>query len=52
MPNSAMTRASLLGAVAAAVAVSVVVSLALTPRRSTFDLHSLRENARYIRDWV
>jgi hypothetical protein len=43
-----MTRASLLGAVA----VSVVVSLALTPRRSTFDLHSLRENVRYIKDRV
>ena len=50
LPNPAMTRASLLSASAAAAAVSVVVSLALTPRRSTLDLHSLREDARYIRD--
>jgi hypothetical protein len=49
-PDPAMTRGSLLGAFAAAIVVSVAVSLALTPRRSTFELRSLEENVRYIED--
>ena len=49
-PDPAMTRGSLLGTFAAAIAVSVDVSLALTPRRSAFELHSLEENVRYIED--
>jgi hypothetical protein len=49
-PDPAMTRGSLLGAFAAAIAGSVAVSLALTPRRSTFELRSLEENVRYIED--
>ena len=36
-----MTCGSLLGAFAAVIVVSVAVSLALTPRRSTFELRSL-----------
>ncbi len=47
-PDPAMTRGSLLGAFAAAGAVSVVVSLLLTPRRSTFDLGSLARAVRYM----
>jgi hypothetical protein len=49
-PDPAMTRGSPLGAFAAAIAVSVAVSLALTPRRSTFELHTLEENVQYIED--
>jgi hypothetical protein len=49
-PAPAMTCGSLLGAFAAAIAASVAVSLTLTPRRSTFELHSLEENVRYIED--
>ena len=47
-PDPAMTRGSLLGAFVAAGAASVVVSLLLTPRRSTFDLGSLARAVRYM----
>ncbi len=40
-PDPEMTRGSLLGAFVAAAAVSVAVSVVLTPRRSTFDLNTL-----------
>lgn len=49
-PDPAMTRGSLLGAFAAAALVPVAVSFVLTPRRRTFDLGSLAETVRSIRD--
>jgi sodium/pantothenate symporter len=49
-PDPAMTRGSLLWSFAAAVAASVAVSLALMPRRRTFDIRSLRRDVRYIED--
>lgn len=49
-PDPAMTRGSLLWSFVVAAAASVAVSLALMPRRRTFDIGSLRRNVRYIED--
>lgn len=48
-PDPAMTRGSLFWAFVVAVLVAVVVSLLLTPRRSTFDLRSLAGATQHIR---
>lgn len=45
-PNPDMTGGNLLGAFAAAAAVSAVISLVLTPRRKTFDLGALSRAVR------
>jgi Na+/proline symporter len=47
-PDPAMTRGSLLWAFVAAAAVSVFVSLLLTPKRSSYDLDSLAKSVRYL----
>ncbi|MGI8910858.1 MAG: sodium:solute symporter family transporter [Rubrobacteraceae bacterium] len=47
-PDPAMTRGSLLGAFVVAAAVSVFVSVVMTPRRSTFDLGQLAKAVRYL----
>lgn len=47
-PDPAMTRGSLFWSFVVAVAVSVAVSLVLTPRRITFDMGSLASQVRRI----
>lgn len=49
-PDPDMTRGSLFWALLLAAFVPVVVSLVLTPRRSTFDLRSLEGATRYINE--
>jgi Na+/proline symporter len=49
-PDPAMTRGHLLGAFVLAAVVPVMVSLALTPRRTAFDLGSLKSQVRAFRD--
>lgn len=49
-PDPAMSRGSLFWALLLAAFVPVVVSLVLTPRRSTFDLRSLKSAARYLNE--